>query len=133
MAAGHARHHARVRVLLHIRKLDDCFGDFVVRVSCPCGLSRHIAPEALARIAGRAAKFATLATRDALHTMRAQGGRGGGRGEAEAARRGSAVAGYTGEACCRAGRALGAVLARSSARSGGSVLGLLATARSCSK
>ena len=39
-----------VRVLPHIEPLDDCFGDFLVRVTCPCGASRHIAPEALARI-----------------------------------------------------------------------------------
>jgi hypothetical protein len=42
-----------VRVLPHIKRLDDCFGDFLVRVTCPCGASRHIEPEALARIAGR--------------------------------------------------------------------------------
>src|SRR6516165_1721935 len=29
-------HHAHVRVLPHIKKLDDCFGDFLVRVTCPC-------------------------------------------------------------------------------------------------
>ena len=36
---GRARrhHHARVRVLTHIKKLDDCFGDFLVRVVCECG------------------------------------------------------------------------------------------------
>jgi len=37
-------------VLAHIKKLDDCFGQFLVRVSCPCGASRHIEPEALARL-----------------------------------------------------------------------------------
>jgi hypothetical protein len=42
-----------VRVLPHVKKLDDCFGDFLVRVTCSCGASRHIEPEALARIAGR--------------------------------------------------------------------------------
>ena len=31
-----------VRVLPHIKRLDDCFGDFLVRVTCPCGASRHI-------------------------------------------------------------------------------------------
>ena len=56
-------HHSRVRVLPHVKKLDDCFGDFLVRVSCPCGASRHIQPEALARIAGRSVTFAKLATR----------------------------------------------------------------------
>jgi len=39
-----------VRVLPHIKRLDDCFGDFLVRVSCSCGASRHMEPEALARI-----------------------------------------------------------------------------------
>jgi hypothetical protein len=39
-----------VLVLAHIKKLDDCFGQFLVRVSCPCGASRHIEPEALARL-----------------------------------------------------------------------------------
>ena len=27
-------HHAPVRVLPHIKGLDDCFGDFLVRVTC---------------------------------------------------------------------------------------------------
>jgi hypothetical protein len=43
--------------------LDDCFGDFLVRVTCPCGTLRHIEPEALARIARRSATLAKLATR----------------------------------------------------------------------
>jgi hypothetical protein len=35
---AHARrhHHAPVRVLTHIRKLDDCFGQFLVRVIWDC-------------------------------------------------------------------------------------------------
>jgi hypothetical protein len=36
-----------VRVLAHIKKLDDCFGQFLVRVSCACGASCHIEPDAL--------------------------------------------------------------------------------------
>jgi len=32
-------------------------------VTCPCGTSRHIEPEALARIAGRSVTLARLATR----------------------------------------------------------------------
>jgi hypothetical protein len=52
-----------VRVLPHIKRLDDCFGDFLVRVTCPCGACRHIDPEALARIAGRSVALAKLATR----------------------------------------------------------------------
>ena len=56
-------HHAPVRVLPHIKKLDDALGDFLVRVTCPCGTSRHIEPEALARIAGRSVTLAALAQR----------------------------------------------------------------------
>jgi hypothetical protein len=44
-------HHARVRVLPHIKRFDDGLGDFLVRVTCLCGASRHIEPEALTRIA----------------------------------------------------------------------------------
>jgi hypothetical protein len=56
-------HHALVRVLPHIKKLDDALGDFLVRVTCPCGTSRRIEPEALARLAGRSVTLAQLATR----------------------------------------------------------------------
>jgi hypothetical protein len=52
-----------VRVLPRIKKLDDALGDFLVRVTCPCGAARHIEPEALARIAGRSVTLARLATR----------------------------------------------------------------------
>jgi hypothetical protein len=52
-----------VRVLTHIKRLDDCFGQFLVRVTCPCGTSRHIEPETLARIAGRSVTLAKLAAR----------------------------------------------------------------------
>jgi hypothetical protein len=52
-----------VRVLPHITRLDDALGDFIVRVTCPCGASRHIEPEALARIVGRSATLAALAER----------------------------------------------------------------------
>jgi hypothetical protein len=44
--------HAPVRVLPHIKKLDDCFGQFLVRVICDCGACREIEPEALARLVG---------------------------------------------------------------------------------
>jgi hypothetical protein len=56
-------HHSRVRVLAHIKKLDDCFGQFLVRVSCPCGASRHIEPEALARLVGWSTTLKALAPR----------------------------------------------------------------------
>jgi hypothetical protein len=52
-----------MRVLAHSKRLDECFGDFLVRVPCPCGVSRRIEPEALARIAGRSVTLAKLATR----------------------------------------------------------------------
>ena len=51
-----------MRVLPHITKLDDALGDFMVRVTCPCGASRHIEPEALARLVGRKLTLAELAT-----------------------------------------------------------------------
>jgi hypothetical protein len=35
-------HHTRVRVLPHIKKLDDCFGQFLVRVNCACGAVRGL-------------------------------------------------------------------------------------------
>jgi len=40
--------HSRVRILTHIKKLDDSFGQFLVRVSCVCGATRHVQPVALA-------------------------------------------------------------------------------------
>jgi hypothetical protein len=45
-------HHAPVRVLTHIKRLDDCFGDFLVRVICECGACREMPPQALARLVG---------------------------------------------------------------------------------
>lgn len=41
-----------MRVLPHIRKLDDYFGDFLVHVVCECGACREIQPQALARLVG---------------------------------------------------------------------------------
>ena len=57
------QHHAPVRVLPHITKLDDALGDFIVRITCPFGVPRHIEPEALVRIAGRSVTFTALANR----------------------------------------------------------------------
>lgn len=47
----------------HITKLDDCFGQFLVRVSCMCGASRHIEHEALARLVGWSTTLTELAQR----------------------------------------------------------------------
>ena len=41
-----------MRLLPHIKRLDDCFGDFLVRVVCACGACREIQPQALARLVG---------------------------------------------------------------------------------
>jgi hypothetical protein len=41
-----------MRVLTHIKKLDDCFGDLLVRVVCECGSCREPQPQALARLVG---------------------------------------------------------------------------------
>ena len=49
--------------LPHVKKLDDVLGDFIARVTCPCGASRHIEPKALARLAGTKATLAALAAR----------------------------------------------------------------------
>ena len=50
-------------VLAHIKRLDDCFGQFLVRVSCACGASRHIEPVALARLVGWPTTLKALAQR----------------------------------------------------------------------
>ena len=53
----------------HIKKLGDCFGQFLVRVSCVCGASRHIEPEALARLVG----WSTTLSAAALLAVREEG------------------------------------------------------------
>ena len=52
-----------VRMLAHIKKLDDCFGQFLVRVVCDCGACREIEPEALARLVGWQMTLKELALR----------------------------------------------------------------------
>jgi hypothetical protein len=52
-----------VRVLAHIKKLDDAFGQFLVRATCVCGASRHIEPAFLARLAGPSATLKSLESR----------------------------------------------------------------------
>jgi hypothetical protein len=52
-----------VRVLTHIKKLDDCFVQFLVRLSCVCGTVREIEPEALARLVGWKVTLKELAQR----------------------------------------------------------------------
>ena len=56
-------HRVRVRVLAHIKKPDDCFRQFLVRVVCGCGTCREIGPEALARLVGWSVTLKVLALR----------------------------------------------------------------------
>jgi len=58
-----SQHHAPVRVLPHIKRLDDCFGDFLVRVICTCGACREISPQSLARLVGWKVTLKELACR----------------------------------------------------------------------
>ena len=62
-APARRQHHPLVRVLPHIKKLDDCFGQFLVRVICDCGFCREIEPEALARLVGWKVTLKELAVR----------------------------------------------------------------------
>jgi len=56
------QHDASVRTLPHIKKLDDCFGQFLVRVTCAKRMAcREIQPEAIARSVGRATTLEVLA------------------------------------------------------------------------
>ena len=57
------QHHAPVRILTHIKRLDDCFGDFLVRVVCECGACRELHPQALARLVGWKVTLKELAPR----------------------------------------------------------------------
>ena len=52
-----------MRVLTHIKKLDDCFGQFLVRVISDRGAVREIEPEALARLVGWSVTLNELALR----------------------------------------------------------------------
>ena len=51
-ALAYRQHHAHRARAAHIKRLDDCFGDFLVRVVCECGACREIQPQALARLVG---------------------------------------------------------------------------------
>ena len=50
-------------MLTHIKKLDERFGRFLVRVICDCGACREIEPEALARLVGWSMTLKKLALR----------------------------------------------------------------------
>ncbi|MGH8317757.1 MAG: hypothetical protein ACREUL_07230 [Steroidobacteraceae bacterium] len=62
--AALASYPADMRELRDVKKLDDRFGQFLVRVKCPaCGASRDIAAEALARLVGWSMSLESLAPR----------------------------------------------------------------------
>jgi hypothetical protein len=77
-ARADRHHHAPVRVLPHIKQLDDCFGDFLVRVVCGCGACREIQPQALARLVGWKMTLKKLRAANALLDVREESCRGGG-------------------------------------------------------
>jgi len=52
-----------VRELTHIKRLDDCLEDFLVRVVCASGACREIQPQALARLVGWKMTLRELALR----------------------------------------------------------------------
>ena len=52
-----------MRVLAHIKRLDDCFGQFLARALCGCGACREIEPETLARLLGWKVTLRELALR----------------------------------------------------------------------
>ena len=59
-----ASYSQEMRELRDVKKLDDRFGQFLVRVRCPaCGASRDIAAEALARLVGWSMSLESLAPR----------------------------------------------------------------------
>ena len=74
-AAGRPHHAPVPRVFTHIRKLDDCFGHFLVRVTCACGCKREIEPQALARLVGGSVTGRPRAA-SAVLTVRQEGGPG---------------------------------------------------------
>jgi hypothetical protein len=62
--AARAFYSEEMRELRDVKKLDDRFGQFLVRVRCPsCGASRDIAAEALARLVGWSVSLQSLAPR----------------------------------------------------------------------
>jgi hypothetical protein len=84
-ALAHRPHHAPVCVLPHIKKLDDALGDFLVRVTCPCGR-----PATSSRTHSRGSRGAlrhSLLWQRGCDARSAEEGRRAGRGgEAQAAR-----------------------------------------------
>jgi hypothetical protein len=57
------QHHSPVRVLPHIKKLDDALGHFLVQITCKCGAQRIAESQALARLCGPSATLETVSRR----------------------------------------------------------------------
>ena len=58
-----SRHAIPVGRLTHIKRLDDAFGMFLVRIRCKCGAERTCKPDALARLCGASATLETVGRR----------------------------------------------------------------------
>jgi hypothetical protein len=58
-----ARHASRMGTLPHIKRLDDAFGMFLVRIVCKCGAERTTKPEPLARLCGASATLESVGPR----------------------------------------------------------------------
>jgi hypothetical protein len=80
------QHHKPVRVLPHIKRLDDCFGDFLVRLVSECGACRELTPEALARLVGLKVTIKELAPRMRCSRRGKMAAQVRGRGRAECRR-----------------------------------------------
>jgi len=52
-----------VGTLPHIKRLDDAFGKFLVRIRCRCGAERACKPDALARLCGASATLEAVGRR----------------------------------------------------------------------
>ena len=52
-----------VGTLPHIKRLDDAFGMFLVRISCKCGAERTYKPDALARLCAASATLDAVGKR----------------------------------------------------------------------
>ena len=52
-----------MRLLRHIKTLDDALGHFLVQITCKCGARRIAEPEALTRLRGASATLETVGRR----------------------------------------------------------------------
>jgi hypothetical protein len=72
-----------------IKRLDDCFGDFLVRVVCECGACREIQPQALARLVGSTLPLGTRLVPIRRDTATPVSGAAAGQGTAKRSERNS--------------------------------------------